>query len=302
MGKWNVRNRRLARRLAGSDEWDEFESKVAARPLPGGLGNEDVFCTDYGGGFVGMSFRFFDPDSEHVVDLLGGQPAAGPARPAGDRLVHRRHGHLRGSGHVRRTPDPRALHLVGRHDADAALGAGVLGRRRRDLGDELDHGLHAGSGGAIVSALERTGERRGGLPPRREDRARRAEPRARRDRAQVVRRRSGRRAGAAGDPGSLRAAACATRARSGELGDLGELGFVVLHRCGESFYFLLVCTWRNENELWETVWAKDGDERRLLPAVADRGSASPDLLRVGARRRLPRTARMDALSSALRAT
>jgi len=63
MGKWNVRNRRLARRLAGSDDWDEFDSKVAARPLPGGLGNEDVFCTDYGGGFVGMSFRFFDPDT-----------------------------------------------------------------------------------------------------------------------------------------------------------------------------------------------------------------------------------------------
>ena len=63
MGKWNVRNRRLARRLAGSEDWDEFESKVAARPLPGGLGNEDVFCTEYGGGFVGMSFRFYDPDS-----------------------------------------------------------------------------------------------------------------------------------------------------------------------------------------------------------------------------------------------
>ena len=63
MGRWNVRNRRLARRLAGSDEWDEFESKVAARPLPGGLGNEDVYCSDYGGGFVGMSFRFYDPET-----------------------------------------------------------------------------------------------------------------------------------------------------------------------------------------------------------------------------------------------
>jgi hypothetical protein len=42
------------------------------------------------------------------------------------------------------------------------------------------------------------------------------------------------------------------------LGDLGELGFVILHRCGEDFYFLLLCTWRNENELWETVWAKNG--------------------------------------------
>ena len=27
MGKWHVRNRRLARRLAGSDDWDEFEAK-----------------------------------------------------------------------------------------------------------------------------------------------------------------------------------------------------------------------------------------------------------------------------------
>lgn len=36
------------------------------------------------------------------------------------------------------------------------------------------------------------------------------------------------------------------------------LGFVVLHRCGEDFYFLLITTWRNENELWETVWYKNG--------------------------------------------
>ena len=36
----------------------------------------------------------------------------------------------------------------------------------------------------------------------------------------------------------------------------GDLGFVILHRCGEAFYFLLVSTWRNENELWESVYAK----------------------------------------------
>jgi hypothetical protein len=37
------------------------------------------------------------------------------------------------------------------------------------------------------------------------------------------------------------------------------LGFVVLHRCGEAFYFLIANTWRNENEIWETVFYKDGD-------------------------------------------
>jgi hypothetical protein len=53
-------------------------------------------------------------------------------------------------------------------------------------------------------------------------------------------------------------------ARADELGALGELGFVILHRCGEDFYFLLVCTWRNDNELWETVWAKNGDSDVLF--------------------------------------
>ena len=37
------------------------------------------------------------------------------------------------------------------------------------------------------------------------------------------------------------------------------MGFVVLHRCGEGFYFLVVATWRNSNELWETVFYKDGE-------------------------------------------
>jgi hypothetical protein len=37
----------------------------------------------------------------------------------------------------------------------------------------------------------------------------------------------------------------------------GDLGFVILHLCGESFFFLIVCTWRNTNELWETVYSKD---------------------------------------------
>lgn len=42
--------------------------------------------------------------------------------------------------------------------------------------------------------------------------------------------------------------------------DAVGFGFVILHRCGgEGFYFLMVCTWRNNNELWETVFAKASD-------------------------------------------
>jgi hypothetical protein len=61
MGRWKVHNRRLRRRLAGSDE---FEATSVARPVLDGLGNEDEFRTDYRGGFVGMSFRFFDPEKK----------------------------------------------------------------------------------------------------------------------------------------------------------------------------------------------------------------------------------------------
>jgi hypothetical protein len=49
------------------------------------------------------------------------------------------------------------------------------------------------------------------------------------------------------------------------LGLADDLGFVILHRCGESFYFLLVSTWRNDNEVWETVWAKNGADVTFRP-------------------------------------
>ena len=64
MGSWKVRNRYLRERLKGSTDWEEFEAAVVARPLPGVAGNEDEFRTDFEGGFVGMSFRFFDPKAK----------------------------------------------------------------------------------------------------------------------------------------------------------------------------------------------------------------------------------------------
>ena len=60
--------------------------------------------------------------------------------------------------------------------------------------------------------------------------------------------------------------------RLGELRLDGGLGFVVLHRCGDGFHFLLVATWQNANELWETVWAKHDDaDPGFHPWVVDDG-------------------------------
>ena len=64
IGSWHVRNLRLRERLVGSNDWEEFEATSVARPLLDGLGNEDEFRTDHDGGFIGMSFRFFDAASQ----------------------------------------------------------------------------------------------------------------------------------------------------------------------------------------------------------------------------------------------
>jgi hypothetical protein len=57
-------------------------------------------------------------------------------------------------------------------------------------------------------------------------------------------------------PDAIRAMA---RAKVETLEVPGELGFVILHRCGASFYFLIISTWLGNNEIWETVYAKKDD-------------------------------------------
>lgn len=53
------------------------------------------------------------------------------------------------------------------------------------------------------------------------------------------------------------------------------MGFVLLHRCGADFYFLIVCTWRNSNETWETVYYKDGDAMADFALFARDGIHKP---------------------------
>src|SRR6476469_7360520 len=69
LGSWNVANRMLRRRLAGSDDWEEFAATAVVRTLLDGLGNADVFRKENDGGFVGMSFGVF-----HGEDVHRGRP------------------------------------------------------------------------------------------------------------------------------------------------------------------------------------------------------------------------------------
>ena len=60
-GTWRVHNRRLEERLKGSTKWLEFESTIEAGAMPGGLGSQDVYRTEFWPGFVGVTFRIYDP-------------------------------------------------------------------------------------------------------------------------------------------------------------------------------------------------------------------------------------------------
>jgi len=81
IGRWHGRNWRLRERLAGCDEWDEFESISVARRLPGGMGNQDEFRTDFAGGYVGLSFRFFDPRTNQWSIYWADSRRPGPLDP-----------------------------------------------------------------------------------------------------------------------------------------------------------------------------------------------------------------------------
>jgi hypothetical protein len=62
---------------------------------------------------------------------------------------------------------------------------------------------------------------------------------------------------------------------TGALNLKGDLGFVVLHRCGPEFYFLILNTWANENEIWEQVFAKENAAAKAFALFPRQGPQLP---------------------------
>lgn len=63
-GSWNVSNRRLLKRLENCNEWEEFEATSVCHPILGGVGNQDEFISPHRPGFIGMSLRLFNPQTQ----------------------------------------------------------------------------------------------------------------------------------------------------------------------------------------------------------------------------------------------
>lgn len=62
VGCWTIRHRRLKARLAGRDDWAEFDGTCVMREILQGLGNMDDNWLDLPeGGYAAITFRRFDP-------------------------------------------------------------------------------------------------------------------------------------------------------------------------------------------------------------------------------------------------
>lgn len=60
-----------------------------------------------------------------------------------------------------------------------------------------------------------------------------------------------------------------SEATAGRLAVRDELGFVIMHRHAADAYYLIACTWRHTNELWQTVYHRAGDDAFGPPAEDD---------------------------------
>jgi hypothetical protein len=63
-GGWKIRNRKLKEPLSGRDEWEEFDATQDLHHILLGLGDFDIFSTEFGGQpFEGFTLRLFDPQT-----------------------------------------------------------------------------------------------------------------------------------------------------------------------------------------------------------------------------------------------
>jgi len=58
-GHWHSRQRKLKDRLAGCDEWEEFDTDLQCRPVLGGLGNIDELASP-AMTYIGLALRLYD--------------------------------------------------------------------------------------------------------------------------------------------------------------------------------------------------------------------------------------------------
>jgi hypothetical protein len=63
-GSWIVHNRRLTKRLAGSTNWIAFDARDEFHALPGGIGTQEHYVTNYWRSFEAIGLNIHDPQTQ----------------------------------------------------------------------------------------------------------------------------------------------------------------------------------------------------------------------------------------------
>ncbi len=104
-GTWEVRHKRLRRRLQACTEWDGFTGEATASAILGGLGNVDEFSLDrVAGAHFGATLRLFNPASREWSLYWANSASSTLFEPLVGRFEHGRgvfYGHeVEGGRHV----------------------------------------------------------------------------------------------------------------------------------------------------------------------------------------------------------
>ena len=141
-GQWRIRNRRLRRPLTGSTEWYEFDGSSIERPFWDGQGNlEEYEGNSPDGRIRGLALRLYDVRSKQW-SIHWSNSAQGTRERAMIGEFKNGRGEFYNQDQSQGREIIRALHLDQHQCEHGALGAVVLGRRRADMGTQLDHGPH----------------------------------------------------------------------------------------------------------------------------------------------------------------
>ena len=178
-------------------------------------------------------------------------------------------GPVRGRGRLQRAADPRPVHLVARDDAERHGGSRrsptTAGGRGRRTGSRTSRAwrttlsvleLHAACGRLRARDEARRARRRASRSATRSSSGTTSRPRTSP---------SPRRSRTSHDSGSP------TRRASASSGSASSLGFVILHRCGDGFHFLLVS---HVAERQRALGDGLGEGRRRRPASSTRGRST----------------------------
>jgi hypothetical protein len=157
IGTWRTHLKRLAHPLPGSSEWLEYEGVTTVRKVWNGRANLVELTADGPDGhFEGLNLRLYNPHSRqwslnfaNSSDGTLGQPTIGGfidgrGEKADHRRLHRRTRRVLRPGGLQRTRHLRPFRDHAARRRHDPLRAGLLGRRRQDLGDQLGSDRYAG--------------------------------------------------------------------------------------------------------------------------------------------------------------